>query len=509
MPTHPINTSNKIAGRIFRWFDGTTPVSRGFLGLLLLVIAGALLAPIWIVQYPPLVDYPNHLASAFVLAHLKDPAFTFSRFYASDWNTYPYLTMDAILVGLERFMSIDLAGRLLLSLSVLAVPAAAWFFIRRANPGQECLAFWALITAHNLYFFLWGFTNLQLSLALCLLVLGVWLRCLERPLIATWCLLLVLTTGLYFTHLMGFGVAGFVMTFYAAFARRRFREILFSWALFIPGTLFFLHSMTHVSSGWRWTFDLSRKGMGLLMATAGISPLIDFLTVTLLAVSLGLAAFNNPGFKWNRPWLGVAVGLFALYLVFPYGYGAGIFADRRLMPFLFVLTLSSFRVGRRGRILAAIAILVFFLRAGEVKRRFIDEQRESAKLAQSFSVIPAGARVVPLVEPGRRLGYFWAYGVIRRGWFSPCLFHDPGVQPFRIKADAYAPCGPDFLSMGSLDWNRIQHESGYVWEYDAPEALPALSAMGRVIFEDGNLRVFRLDPSVADGMQEKIIRGRK
>src|SRR5208282_411745 len=105
-------------------------------------------------------DYPNHLAGAFVLAHLKDPGFQFSRYYASDWNTYPYLAMDVILLGLQRFLAIEIAGRVLLSLCLLAVPAAAWFFLRQANPGQESLALWSLLVSNNLYFFLFGMLNL-------------------------------------------------------------------------------------------------------------------------------------------------------------------------------------------------------------------------------------------------------------------------------------------------------------------------------------------------------------
>ena len=109
-------------------------IRRPWMTILLLALAGGLLAPIWTVRYPPLVDYPNHLATAFVLAHLKDPAFRFRDFYAADWNSYPYLTMDVFLVGLQHFVSIDLAGRLLLSLCVLSVPSAAWFFRPSSQP---------------------------------------------------------------------------------------------------------------------------------------------------------------------------------------------------------------------------------------------------------------------------------------------------------------------------------------------------------------------------------------
>ncbi len=61
-----------------------------------------LLAPIWTVAFPPLLDYPNHLARAFVLAHLSDAHFSFRNFYRADWGAYPYLGMDASLAVLDR-----------------------------------------------------------------------------------------------------------------------------------------------------------------------------------------------------------------------------------------------------------------------------------------------------------------------------------------------------------------------------------------------------------------------
>ena len=107
---------------------------RPLMTMLLLSIAAGLLAPIWTVRYPPLVDYPFHLATAFVLAHIKDPVFHFHEFYASDWNTQPYLAMYAVLVGLQRIASIYVAGRLLLSLCVLSVPAGGMVLSPSSQP---------------------------------------------------------------------------------------------------------------------------------------------------------------------------------------------------------------------------------------------------------------------------------------------------------------------------------------------------------------------------------------
>ncbi len=131
------------------------------------LIGAALLLPVWLVRYPPLLDYPNHLARSFVLAHLNDPAFHFRGFYRAEWGPYPYLGMDLALVTLQRVLPAEVAGKVFLSLCVLAVPLAAWWFVRQANPGHDGLAFWGLLLAYNT-FFLEGFLNFQLGLSVLL-----------------------------------------------------------------------------------------------------------------------------------------------------------------------------------------------------------------------------------------------------------------------------------------------------------------------------------------------------
>jgi hypothetical protein len=88
--------------------------------------------------------------------------------------------MDASLAVLGRMFPIETAGRVYLSLCLVALPAAAWFFLRQAQPGAEGASTWALLIAYNV-FFLEGFLNFDLSLAVGLFALGLWLRWLARP----------------------------------------------------------------------------------------------------------------------------------------------------------------------------------------------------------------------------------------------------------------------------------------------------------------------------------------
>jgi len=474
---------------------------RGLLIGLFSVLGAILLAPVWTVHYPPLIDYPNHLASTFVLAHLKDPAFHFSEFYASNWSPTPYLAMDLILVGLQQFLPVMLAGRIFLSLCLLAVPPAVWFFIRQANPGQESLAFWSLLLSSNMYFFMYGFLNLQLAFALCFVVLGLWLRYLENPRPIRWWLLLVAVSALYFTHLVGYGVAGIVVTSYLLLKRRSAGEMLRSWLLFLPGAIFYLLWATHGRGNWSMAFQgLGWKAKGLLAMMLGYSPALDFLTLLVIAGCILWAGSDNREFRWNCNWLGVAGCLFAVYLVLPSNYGSATVVDRRLMPFLFVIALAGAKVGKRAKLMVPIVLLLFVLRTGNVEMNFLSIQPRLENLAQSFSFIPKDSRVLPFIahqtENPLPEDHFWAYGVIERGWFSPYLFHDRGVQPFQVKLQTYTPSpSPEYLLTRNepIDWKQIEADYDYLWAYGADQNALSLKAIGKLVFDSGNLQVFRLD----------------
>ena len=160
-------------------------------------------------------------------------------------------------------------------------------------------------------------------------------------------------------------------------------------------------------------------------------------------------------------------------------------------------------LGPRARRIGIVAVVLFALRAGVVERHFLSVQPRLERLSESFSAIPEGARVIPVIDwwqaSSAEEREFWAYGVIRRGWFSPCLFHDPGVQPFRIKLQAYTPCSPTWIPLGAWDWSRIRKEFDYAWVYGAPQALAPLSKIGRIAGQQGDLRIFQLCRAACGG----------
>src|ERR1035441_5642758 len=82
----------------------------------LLVVLLMVLAPIWIVKYPGMVDYPNHLVRCYILAHYHDNPLWQQR-YLLDLSPLPNLAIDLIVTPLLRILPLIVAGKVFLSLA--------------------------------------------------------------------------------------------------------------------------------------------------------------------------------------------------------------------------------------------------------------------------------------------------------------------------------------------------------------------------------------------------------
>src|ERR1700744_5526756 len=86
-----------------------------------ILLTVTLAVPFVVVDVPPVLDYPNHLAGIYVLAHPADPVI--SRFYAPHWALLPNLGSEILGVGLFKVLPVYVAGRLILA-ACLAAPVA-------------------------------------------------------------------------------------------------------------------------------------------------------------------------------------------------------------------------------------------------------------------------------------------------------------------------------------------------------------------------------------------------
>src|SRR3954469_16092417 len=80
--------------------------------------------PLWLVTFPPMVDYPQQLALSAILRWYADPARRFRETYElALWA--PHGLFKLLTAGLALVMPINVAGKLVVSAALLAVGAAA------------------------------------------------------------------------------------------------------------------------------------------------------------------------------------------------------------------------------------------------------------------------------------------------------------------------------------------------------------------------------------------------
>lgn len=165
----------------------------------LLTMCAILIAPLLVVDVPPLLDYPNHLARAFVLASLPaDPIL--ARFFTPHWSIIPNLAVDLLAPPLIHILPVHVVGRLLIAAAVLLpVPGAVAY--NRALGGR----WWSLAAALVAYnsCLLNGFLNFAIALGLALLLAAAWLHWRERHPTRMIALAIIGAIALFACHLMG------------------------------------------------------------------------------------------------------------------------------------------------------------------------------------------------------------------------------------------------------------------------------------------------------------------
>ena len=138
-------------------------------------LCAVLLAPLLVVDVPPLLDYPNHLARAFVLASLPRDTIL-ARFYAPHWSIIPNLALDLVAPPLIHVLPVHVVGRLLIAAAVL-LPVLGTVAYNAALTRLPSGRWWSLgvgLMAYN-NCLLYGFLNFLISIGLALLLAATWL----------------------------------------------------------------------------------------------------------------------------------------------------------------------------------------------------------------------------------------------------------------------------------------------------------------------------------------------
>ncbi len=260
----------------------------------LLLLCAGLIAPLLLVDVPPLLDYPNHLARMVVLAWPHDPAL--SRFAMPHWAIIPDLAIDLVLPPLLHVLPVHVAGRIVVACIVL-LPVLGAVAYSRAVFGRR--SWWALavgLVAYNETVLL-GFLSFIASIGIALLLAAVWVRWRDARPARTAVLAMPGVTAVFFSHIMGVAfLAVLLLAFEAAqvwrsdapMPRHSLRRVAVLTVVFLPAAV--LYAMSPLSQVDGEIEFLSLHDKALLLLAPFVNYRIALDSVTAAAVALFLVA---------------------------------------------------------------------------------------------------------------------------------------------------------------------------------------------------------------------------
>jgi hypothetical protein len=173
-------------------------------GLLVVAIVPLLATPVL-----PLIDFYDHLARFYVLAHVGSSSLL-QLHYQSHWMLQPDIGADLIGTPLLRILPPLAAGHVLAA-AISAILYSGVLYFNRALTGRASLLV-ALLLLPLLYSYVfnWGFTNFLLGLGLAFWAAGWWVSRRDRPRLAV-PVACILSVIIFLCHGLAFALYGVIV----------------------------------------------------------------------------------------------------------------------------------------------------------------------------------------------------------------------------------------------------------------------------------------------------------
>jgi hypothetical protein len=454
--------------------DGAAPPMYG---VTLAVVWAALALPPLLARFPPLHDYPNHVARAFLLAHLGQLP-QLQQHYALRWLPYPNLAFDLIAMPACWLLDAHLVGRIFLAL------LPGWFLfgadrLSRALHGRPS----ALVPLVGFFFYntvtLYGFLSYGFGVGLYLVVFAVWLEDRRAPSRHRGLWLVVGAFACHLAHATAwlFLAVSVVVALSLDGARGSARVWLRHAGFLLPPLLLAaLSGLSTLAGELVWDDGVGKlKGIGSLVAL--YHPTWDAIT-TLMFVAAVVLFVRRGEARIDRPALAIAAVFGVLFLIAPSQIGGTWAADRRLLLPAATLALSSLRAEPLDRPRGGVWMIAFalvLLRAGSVAAAWPGLSRDIEQRVALLQAVPAGSRLFGFALVDRDSKATWSsqmglvhahdWVVVDRAAFSNGLFAKLNQQPLRERAPSPPPDPPPArdVSPALVDWQTIFGHHQYVF----------------------------------------------
>jgi hypothetical protein len=411
-----------------------------WLYMAILVSAGQV-ALVWWHRFLPIIDYPNWLFQAKILADLAQGGSTFGCWYSLRWSPVPNSTFTIAAALLGQLFAYETAGKIILSIAVLLLPWGVWFAAGRFGAVRlSAVRYFGFPFGLNM--FTLGSQNYTLALGMLIWFLAVFLHPSVEMSRRKSLLMPVAIVVVFLTHGVIYFVLLILLFWFALGQPFRVRLILgIAVAPSLLLGLWYLASSGAPAPGiveWGWT-TLARhlvKPACLFLKSHGVVPLLPptfanlaWLTVVVAFVVALLRRGRRP--TGLHRWLVVSGGmLMAVAFVLPdFAFGILQPGGRAFMPALFLLVLSSARspTARVWKFIfiafGGIALIYnasLFTKFSDRATEFTMEARRLHVLDSSFCVIAVDwaedAGLSDRIAPSSNgMSFVPVYGLLNRG----------------------------------------------------------------------------------------------
>ena len=483
-------------------------------GCALLCIA---LLPLSIVEIPPLVDYPNHLARMHILVD-GGRSFWLSQYYEIHWDLLPNLSMDIVVPPLTRIMSVEQSGKVFIGLT-FALLAGGTMALHGAL--HQRWSPWPLLAFFFLYnsVFLWGFLNYLFGLGLAFLACALWVKLRTRPAHMVIPLFVAIAVVLCVAHLFAFATFALIISSYelSQWWLLPNRSTQSAWTvgwkiapvMIVPVVLLTLMPTFNVTPA---DYPLWLRGapppplVSYLPPAAKIEALkgtlrtehrlLDRITVIALMGLVGVALVRRRVILLPEMFLPLCVIALAA-MAMPHTIGTTAVVDIR-MPIVFVLlaigSTDCREVSRGWVIPVALALsILFVVRMAFITQDWRETDRHYQQFKQSLDRLPEGTRLLSAIklssfdhwspaegqipEP-MPLVNLSCWGIIRRSAFVSNLFAAPGQQPVRLRPAVHSLLTVEefILRAAPIPWEQIAAQYDYLVVRRGQQFFPPIPA---------------------------------
>ena len=435
--------------------------------LALAALCATLLAPLLLVDVPPLLDYPNHLARLTVLAFGRDDP-NLTAFYAARWSIIPDLGIDLGGPWMLRLLPVHVAGRLIIA-STLLLPVLGTIAYSRAALGRR--SWWVLgcgLVAYHQTLLL-GFLNFTASLGLALLLAAAWVRQRDSHPVRALVVASVGAAALFFCHLMGLLFYGLLIGAHEAawlwtlirtrtgpVLRRTLHRVAADLVITAVPVVLYVSSELNDMSGDAEFLSPAAKARELLVPFTNYVLSLDIATGCLVfGFALACLATRRCVVPLRA---GIALALLLLlYAAAPFAYKATYNLDMRFVVMLAFLLFGGLLPRHMPRVVTVLATgtfaLVFIARMSVLAFAWHAHAADVAGVRSVIATVPAGSLVyVATVSPDEAPAY-WHNGPVarrlsngertdvhlaalllieRRAWW-PFLFDNASQQPIETR----------------------------------------------------------------------------